>query len=127
MQLHLAVDGGYVPMPWVEKHYPAIGKQLLILRNHKAAVDRSRLVWSWDKYVEGISQKAEPLGSRARSRSRERQCGNASSAATGQLAPALLPAAVVQPVAGGPQVPEGLTIPWEHCGLPMPTFWSDRA
>jgi hypothetical protein len=27
MGLYLAVDGGYVPTAWVEKHYPSVAKQ----------------------------------------------------------------------------------------------------
>lgn len=127
MGLHLAVEGGYVPVAWVEKHHPAIAKQLVILRNHKAAVDRSCLQWSWDKYVQGVSQKVEQVENRARSRSRERPCTGGSSAASGQPAPALRAASVLEYGARAPEVPAGLTIPWEHCALPMPTFWSDRA
>ena len=126
MGLHLAVDGGYVPIAWVEKRYPAVSKQLIILRNHKAAVDRSCIQWSWDKYVQGVSQKAELPASRDRSRSRGRDPATASTAAPPQP-----DAPVPTPVAPTPssaflQLPPGLTIPWEHCGLVMPTFWSDR-
>ena len=125
--LHLAVDGGYVPLAWVEKHYPAVGKQLIILRNHKAAVDRSCMVWSWDKYVAGISQKSELGAYRARSRSRERHSAAGSSVPTTVPDPLSQPPAAAERGLGAPEVPAGLTIPWEHCGLVMPTFWSDRA
>jgi hypothetical protein len=127
MGLHLAVDGGYVPLAWVQKHFPAVGKQLVILRNHKAAVDRSCMEWSWDKYVAGISQKSEPGGDRARSRSRERHSVASSSLSTTGRAAFLQSPTAEQYRVAAPEVPAGLTIPWEHCGLVMPTFWSDRA
>ena len=126
MGLHLAVDGGYVPTAWVQKHYPAVAKQLTILRNHKAAVDRSSIQWSWDKYVQGVSQKTELPGTRDRSRSRGREAASARAAAASQPHGPMPTAANSTSSGSFLQLPPGLTIPWEHCGLPMPTFWSDR-
>ena len=126
MGLHLAVDGGYVPLAWVEKHYPAVAKQLLILRNLKAAVDGNSIQRSWDKYVQGVSQKADMHATRERSRSRGCDRKSTSTAAASQPdVPVPTPAAATPP-SDFLQLPAGLTIPWEHCGLVMPTFWSDR-
>ena len=126
MGLHLAVDGGYVPLGWVEKHYPAVAKQLLILRNLKEAVDRSSMQWSWDKYVQGLSQKADLQPTRERSRSRGRDRKSTSTAAAAQPEVAVPAPAAATPPSDLLQLPPGFTLPWENCGMVMPTFWADR-
>ena len=116
MGLYLAVDGGYVPTAWVEKHYPSVAKQMTILRNLKTAVDRSSIEWSWDKYVQGVSQKSELPQTRERSRSRGREAASDRIPAQPQQHGSV-PTRPTPTTTGSPvQLPPGFTIPWEHCG-----------
>lgn len=104
MVLYQNVAGGYLPKAWLEKHWPAVARQLTILQNHKAAVDRAGLQWSWEKYVQNVSQKAELSATPPRSRS---PMGRSASETTREPATANMAAGAGQ-ASGSASIPEAM-------------------